>query len=220
VKMALDWLIIANGERISPLYLETLAVNKQIMVLDGAMDEMLCDLLEPHVVLGDFDSISTDLMNRKKALSECIFVHAPDQNASDLEKALSFVLEYQPRSIVICQATGLRLDHTLYNLRLLKRFHGKCAQLSLVTEIEKIVFLKDESVSLSVKDKQPLALMAFPKAVVTSSGLEYDMDRYLLAFAESESTSNSIVASEAVIDVDGEALLIMSHETDNKRLYV
>ena len=212
-------MIIADGEAISLSKLQELATDKTVMVLDGAYHQIHDTGMRIDYLLGDFDSITPELLKAARDQGTEV-IHTPDQDFTDLEKAIQYCQNNDMQEIDIAAATGLRLDHTLYNLRLLKRFHGKCAQLSLVTEIEKIVFLKDESVSLSVKDKQPLALMAFPKAVVTSSGLEYDMDRYLLAFAESESTSNSIVASEAVIDVDGEALLIMSHETDNKRLYV
>ncbi len=212
-----DWLIIANGERLSIEKLQLLAQNKQIVVLDGALSQALYDFITPHFVLGDFDSIDTALLESLKQQPKISLIHAPDQSATDLEKALQYIVQYQPNSVTICQATGLRLDHTLHNLRLLKRYHGVCNRLLMLTEIEKIVFLKDQSVSLSVNSQQSLALMAFPKAIVTSHGLEYDMQDYLLEFAECESTSNSVLASGATIDVDGDALLIVSHETELQR---
>ena len=213
---AKDWLIVANGEPISASKLIALAKNKRTVILDGALNDVIGMLL-PAVVLGDFDSISPDLLLTLEDSESTILIHAPDPNATDLEKALRYVISFEPKSIHICQATGRRLDHTLYNLRLLKKFHDQCREIFIISDTEKMVYLQNESVTVSAESPQPLALLSFPEAYVTSHGLQYDMDDYQLAFAKQESVSNTLLNQQATIDVKGDALLIVSHETTLQR---
>jgi len=208
-----NWLVIANGKTLSKRQLQQLAVQKSIMVLDGAWMRVKDWPINVDIVLGDFDSIDQRELSRRHAAN---FIHTPDQSRSDLEKALLYLIPLKPDSVTLCQATGLRMDHTLFNLRLLKRFHQDFQSLYLVTETEKIYFLRDQHVRIQVAEKQPLALMAFPEAIINSVGLEYDMKDYPLTFAYQESISNAVVAQLADIDVKGEALLITSHASELK----
>lgn len=211
-----DWLIIANGAPLEWSQLINLAHNKLVLVLDGAINASYSQFLEClkiRLVLGDFDSIDKTILQALKDQKHIRLIHTPDQNATDLEKGIRHLLSLAASSITICQATGYRLDHTLYNLRLLKRFALQREKIRLVTETEVSVFLKDESVSLTVEGEQPVALLAFPAGEVTSNGLKYDMTNFPLIFAKQESTSNTIVAQHAEIEVKGEALLIINHAT-------
>ena len=207
-----DWLIIANGEPLPKSQLKALAKNKLIVVLDGAFNQLKA-LLAPDVVLGDFDSIDRDLYVSLQNSQKPLLFHTPDQDATDLEKALQYVITFKPKAIQICQATGLRLDHTLYNLRLLKKFHQRCRDIEIISSTEKIIFLKDETVTVSAEKSQPLAVMSFTEATVTSVGLAYDMDDMRLVFAEQESACNALADKKATIHVRGDVLLIVSHQT-------
>jgi thiamine pyrophosphokinase len=208
-----DWLIIANGEPLPIGQLLDLAKNKSVMMLDGAFKMPLLSYLKPDVVLGDFDS--GPITNEDKTIK---VVHTPDQDATDLEKGLKYLENLSVDTVTIANATGWRLDHTLYNLRLLKRFNEKFKSLILYTALEKVVYVADKSITLQAQNSQPVALLGFTEAIVNSSGLEYEMKNLSLRFGIQESTSNRLHSLTATLEIKGEVLLLISHETELKGL--
>lgn len=206
-----DWLVIANGEPLPISKLLDLAKGKAIMMLDGAFKIPLNTYLKPDVVLGDFDSGVVNMIN-----DSIIIIHVPDQNATDLEKGLFYLESLQARTVTIVNASGWRLDHTLYNLRLLKRFDGKFKRLIIFTALEKVLYVANKTVTLHAQSEQPLALLGFTKAAVNSLGLEYEMKNWSLSFGIQESISNKLISSIGKLEIKGNALLIISHETELK----
>lgn len=209
-----DWLIIANGPLLSEDILHKLLPMKKIIALDGAIIGCINRSIIPDIVLGDFDSIDRNIIESMEKKYNIQFIFLPDQETSDLDKGITYISQFKPRSVTICQAIGARLDHTLHNLRLLKRLYSKVKNMHIITETEKMVFIKDKTVLIHAEDIEPVALMSFPKATVSSKGLKYDMDNYVLEFAKRESTSNHLINASARITVNGEALLIISHNTE------
>lgn len=209
-----NWLIIANGEPLSESKTRALAKNKLVIALDGALSVCLNYEIIPTLCIGDFDSVDKKIVSFAKADPTIEFIHNPCQNSTDLEKALNYLVELHPETITICHATGWRLDHSLYNLRLLKRFHEQFKQLSLITEYEKVYFVKNQTLELHGAIDAPVALLSFPNARITSSGLKYDMVHYELKYGISESTSNSLATKHARIEVIGEALLLIDHDIE------
>lgn len=209
-----DWLIIANGLTLSPKQLKALPKNNKIIALDGAALPCIRDGIIPDVVLGDFDSLDRSLIDGLAKKHDIEFAYLPDQNSTDLEKSFYYILNYKPKSVSICQATGLRLDHTIHNVRLLRRIYSKISDVTIYTEMEKVRFIKDKTIIISAEHEEPMAVLAFPEATVTSKGLKFDMDNTLLKFSERESTSNHLANNSARIKIKGEALLIISHGTE------
>lgn len=209
-----NWLIIANGEVIAKSRLLKFAHNSKVIALDGAAVVCVEKQVIPDIILGDFDSVDNVFLDNIAKQHNVQIIHEPCQNTTDLEKGLNFVAKYSPKKVIVCQALGLRLDHTIHNLRLLKRkYHpGFCT--TLMSATEKIIYIKDKTVVLSVENTEPFAVLAFPKAKVNSCGLKYDMSELTLEFAKRESTSNHIIKKTAKLIIEGEVILIMSHGTE------
>jgi len=209
-----DWLIIANGATLSTKQLKSFQKSKKIIALDGAALPCIREGIIPDIVLGDFDSLDRSLIDRLAKKYDIEFIYLPDQNSTDLEKSFYYILDYKPKSISVCQATGLRLDHSIHNLRLLRRIHSQISDVTIYTEMEKVQFIRDKTIIISAEHNEPIALLAFPEAIVTSKGLKFDMNNTLLKFAERESTSNHLVNGSARIKIKGEILLIISSGTE------
>lgn len=202
-----DWLLIADGEPLSSDKLKQLAHNKKIMVLDGAYEYIRDIGIAIDVLLGDFDSINPeDLAHARKVIKKVI--DAPDQNKTDLEKGLEYIDNLHPNSIVICAAIGLRLQHTIYNLRLLKKYYRPERPLTLISAIEIIHYYQNTEITLSGKINDSIGLLGFPYAIVTTSGLKWDMRDQALAFEKSSSVLNVLMKEEATIKISGDALVI------------
>ncbi|HVY53712.1 MAG TPA: thiamine diphosphokinase [Gammaproteobacteria bacterium] len=202
------WLVIAHGEPVPEEMLLKFAKEKSIMVLDGAYSSKLEKFFKPNIVLGDFDH-----PHEMPSDSAIKIVHVPDQDATDLEKGLLYLAELKAEAVTLVNATGWRLDHTLYNLRLLKRFHRQFKSLKLMTALEQVFYVENTHIELTAMMTEPLALLSFPQAVITSKGLQYDMNALKLEFGLQESTSNHLLAGTAHIEIDGGALLLVSHGT-------
>lgn len=208
-----DWLVIADGEALSKNKLEVLSVNKKVLVLDGAYKIIKKYGLDFDFLLGDLDSVDLiDLENLKIKNPEKI-IHTPDQNKTDLDKGLEFIFDFQPRNILITGAIGLRLQHSLYNLRALKKyfnvFNKLSCPLNMVSEKEQINYYENTEINIPGELNQNIAILGFPKGLVTSDGLKYELENYELDFEKANSVSNCFNKNCVRLKITGAVLIIL-----------
>lgn len=106
-------LLIGNGETLPSGFLCALAQKaNSILAADGGADRALAAGVTPDAVIGDLDSVSP---SARKTLGEnkCIFVN--NQNNTDLEKALDYLVRHGCKKCLVCGFAGGRLDFTLGN---------------------------------------------------------------------------------------------------------
>ena len=128
-------LIIANGASCQPELLgQLLEWSPLVVVLDSAIERVMHLDIKIDVLLGDFDrDFDPEIYKTKQYPLE--IVHTPDQNKTDLEKALDYLIERKIPSVNIVWATGKRADHTITNLTNIVRYR----------DLIKIVILDDHS---------------------------------------------------------------------------
>jgi thiamine pyrophosphokinase len=118
-------LIIANGESCSfELVGQLLEWSPLVVVLDSAIDRVLDLGIKVDVLLGDFDRD----FQAKKYLEKQFpleIIHAPDQEKTDLEKALNYLIDRGFPAANIVWATGKRADHTMTNLTNIVQYRNK-----------------------------------------------------------------------------------------------
>lgn len=73
----------------------------------------------PDIVIGDLDSFHYANHEGMNVL------HDPDQETNDLEKALAYALTKGATDCVVLGTLGKRIDHTVKNLSVLKKFNKK-----------------------------------------------------------------------------------------------
>lgn len=203
------WLIVANGDPLPASLLLRLARGKSIIALDSAYHHLQKCAITPHVLLGDFDSIEPSLLASAKADPQLLVQHTPDQNKTDLDKGILHALDHNAQSITICSAIGNRLDHSLFNIRLLKRYHHHPCAFTLYSSHERIVYLEDESITLSGCIGQQIGILGAPEGILTSSGLKYDATQLPLRFADSSAICNHFAADRVTLEVQGGVLCIV-----------
>jgi len=115
-------LIIANGECCSmDLLGQMLEWSPTVIVLDGAVHRFEPLGIKMDVLLGDFDG-NINLEEIEQRQQPIKVIHTPDQNATDLEKAILWLIEEGYPSANIAWATGLRADHTVNNMMSLFKY--------------------------------------------------------------------------------------------------
>ncbi len=170
----MSYLLVANGEPPSEELLQALLkTHTSLVAVDGGLNTCLRFGLEPNMIIGDFDSISD--ADRKK-WSHIPQIHTPDQNKSDLEKALTYLFEQGaqkiPQKITVCAATGARLDHTLANICLLLRYPEI---VKFESDLE-ICFALPKSVHLECQIGQTLSLIPMSDcSQIYTQGLKWEL---------------------------------------------
>lgn len=206
-------LIIANGEACSFNLMEQLLEwSPYVIVLDGAIDRVLELNIKIDALLGDFDRIDPHNSNLEKIQFPVEVVHTPDQNKTDLEKAIDFLIEKGFPAANIIWATGWRADHTLANLSILIKYTNKI----------KLVMLDDYSVIYPIAPKPfvftkwflsgtPLSLMPIGTASkISTKNLKYNLQNEDLILGKRNGNSNE-VESDGIVEISFEKgeLLIM-----------
>jgi thiamine pyrophosphokinase len=123
-------LLIANGESCSEELLgQLLEWSPVVVVLDRAIWRVLDLGIKVDVLLGDFDeqadgsTLDLDLIRREQY--PLTVIHAPDQNKTDLEKGIEYLIEKGHSAVNIVWATGRRADHSLTNMTNIVRYKNQ-----------------------------------------------------------------------------------------------
>lgn len=219
---SIDWLIVADGPVVSKDQIVNAAEGRQVVALDGAVNAMQDFGIYPNIILGDFDNIRdpdfwgiketfekiTESSEPYQGLFNTLIVPAKDQDFTDLEKGIIFCDLNGAESIVILNAVGGRMDHTLGNIGFLKKYDKKGRSICIVTESQKIEFVRDGATEIRGNVGDYCAVMGYPEATMTTSGLKYNCQDYSLILGMQESVCNSLAEPIAKVTIQGEALVI------------
>jgi thiamine pyrophosphokinase len=111
-------LIIANGQICSFEFLESLMQwSPLIVALDGAYLQLKEMEIKPDIVIGDMDSI-----NHVEIDSDVQVIRDPNQENTDLEKAIEYLIKQGYKDINVVGAFGKRIDHSMNNFLLFCKY--------------------------------------------------------------------------------------------------
>ena len=202
-------LIIANGQSCSfELMGQLLEWSPVVMVLDGASHRVLELGIKLDIVLGDFDKIENwdELLANQQPVE---VVHTPDQNKTDLEKGLDFLIAKGHKAVNILWATGKRADHHINNLSTLAKYKDQIT----------IVMLDDHSRIFNLPNQftkwypanQNISLIPLGSVFgLTTKGLTYNLQNEDLHLGIRTSSSNKTEADGLIeIKFDSGNLLLM-----------
>lgn len=202
-------LIIANGEECSQEILgELLEWSPFVVVLDGAIQKVLDYGIKVDVLLGDFDR-NIDLEEIQAQQSDIQIIHTPDQNKTDLEKAIDYLIEKGHKAANIVWATGKRADHSITNMTNLVRYKSQI-KVVMIDNYSKI-FPINKSFEKWYAQGTPISLIpvGFCEGISTS-GLKYNIDNESLTIGFRSGNSNEAMADGFVkISFEAGELLLM-----------
>ena len=116
--------------------------ERLLVVVDGALETTHRLGLEPDYIVGDFDTVNTELL--KYYSPDKILRHQPEKDQTDTELAVETALENGCTSIEFYGATGSRLDHSLANVFLLQSLLKKGIDASILDEENKLYLKQKE----------------------------------------------------------------------------
>jgi len=202
-------LIIANGAACSQdLLNQLLEWSPYIVVLDQAIERVIELNIKVDVVIGDFDRNfdPTAYLAKQYPLE---IIHCPDQETTDLEKALDFLLTKGIKAANVIWATGKRADHTFTNITTLVKYRDSM-KIVILDDYSKIFRLPNTYKKWYPKDTI-LSLIPVGKASsITTSNLNYPLSEEDLELGIRTGSSNS-VAKDGLVSITYETgdLLLM-----------
>ncbi len=202
-------LIIANGEMCSNELLgQLLEWSPYVLVLDGAITRVLELGIKIDALLGDFDSHH----HAREQLTEQMpveIIHTPDQDKTDLQKGIEFLIARGFTAANIIWATGRRADHNLTNVTDIVRYKTQI-NLVMYDDYSKIIPLpplfKKWYMAGTVLSLMPVGTVT---GIVTS-GLKYNLNNEELKIGYRSGSSNE-PAQEGTVTIayqSGDLLLM------------
>jgi len=181
-----------------------IAADKGLVVLDRLK-------ILPDMILGDFDSAGTDIINKYRSKSVPVMTYPSQKDKTDTELAFEWALEQNPSVIDLAGATGSRLDHTMANINLLLAALRKNVDAKILDPGNKI-YLKAGNFVIK-KDRQHgdfVSLLPFTYQVkgLKLRGFKYPLDGLTLTAGSSLGISNEIVEEEGRVEFDEGILLV------------
>lgn len=168
--------------------------------------------LHPEVIIGDFDSFTPN----GDELSE--IVTDPDQDTNDLEKALTYALKKGATAATVFGATGKRLDHTLKNLSVLKRFDHKFKSLIFRDRYADIFLVQSPfQAELPIHTSVSLYPLSGMVSGITTRGFRYSLTNEVLENGVRDGTSNETIKNRVEIEFEkGDLLMFINHKTEEE----
>lgn len=242
------YLIVGNGPFLAKSIIKEAAEDACIVALDGAANKLRRLGIQPDIILGDFDSIyedkSAEIWGISKPLyvtnklfskpylgsNKILIVPAGNQNYTDLQKALKFVMYYADKydfvlaqSVHITCATGGRIDHDQANLRTLHSEHSQSCPIYLHNEHQTITFASNQRITISGNHLDLCGIFGMPvgSMSVVDGELEYGSKTPYELSPLKYSSSNRLIGDKGVvIDITGDALIVNPPLLKSQRIFM
>jgi len=206
--------IFLNGVFPHRRIINTFSDNKDyIIAADGAANNLKKINIIPDLILGDLDSIKRDVI-KYYTNKDVPIIKFTEQETTDFEKALNFVLKSGIKEIFIFGFTSLRTDHSLNNFSVLKRYRNK-AEIKFIDDEFIIEFIKKD-IKFKYRTGNVISLLPFPSAYgIITKGLKYPLNNESLILGKREGTLNESSGREIRISIKkGDLILFRKHFLD------
>ena len=185
-----------------------------IIAVDGGLHCFEDEYFSPTMIVGDFDSVHSDLLAHYQDTSnrpEIIKLN-PVKDMSDTQAAVDIAIERGVTEVVLLGVTGTRIDHMYANLQLLVRMERNSVKGVIVDTHNRIrVITKSFRIKRSEQYGKYVSFLPFngPVTGVSLQGVKYPLTDYTMPVGDSIGVSNEISGEEAVINIASGILLMI-----------
>lgn len=205
-------LIISNGELKNIDITDYFRNANMVICADGGARHLFNKGLTPDIIIGDLDSLDTDILKHFRELEVKFQKHPTHKDKSDTELAIEFAIEKGANDIVLLGATGNRLDHSMANIMLLYRLLNKNINVVIIDSHNE-VFITKNILRLNNEESCFVSVIPLTDSKVTLKGFEYDTDSVEFNLGSTLGISNVIKDKEGLIEIEsGICLVIRSRD--------
>ena len=208
-------LVILDGYQLNKDYLNFFWKKCDLCIcVDGSYHWVKEHNLDPDIVIGDLDAFQS-IPNSPKTK----FIKLEDQNTTDAEKALVYLLENSIFRVKIIGLVGSRVDHLFWNLNLIKKYQKKFQKINCFSPTEKIILTNDKQKKFVLPLGTRISLFPFYGNIknISSCGLKYEIQEKNLSLAGLVSISNENIQKNVFLSWDkGDLLILIEQEFQTK----
>jgi len=213
-------IIIANGQIHDGDFHQSLVAPTDLVICaDGGASNALALGLQPQVVIGDQDSLDSNLQAQLEADGCQVLAHPTRKDETDLELALYYALEHGVDEILILGALGGRIDQTLANVLLLALPELRYVKAKILGGRQEISLISGEAI-IEGQVGDTLSLLPLTEEVtgIYTEGLEYPLENGALHLGPSRGVSNVLTSPQARVRIgQGLLLAVMIHHSERRR---
>ncbi len=187
--------------------------GQNIIAGDRGLEALYQLKIIPNHVVGDFDSVSPEILEFYKKQSQIIFhtFHAEKDN-TDTDIALQLAIRLKSSKITIMGALGKRMDHAIANIHILKDALEANIPCQMIDEHNRI-YLINKEMTLE-KEKvygKYVSLIPLTSTVegLSLTGFKYPLKDYTLPIGTSLGISNEIIGDTAHIQMKNGILIVI-----------
>lgn len=173
-----------------------------IIAADGAANRLLALGIRPQLITGDLDSVQPSILKSHR------FLHLADQNETDYQKTMSYLKENDLLPAIVLGVNGGCLDHILNNINIF--METNC--LLYAPPIQGFVLNEKSNVTYVLPPQTKMSLIGIPNAVISSKGLQWELNHSPLSFPGKTSCSNRTRGSEMALEVHQGSVLVLIYE--------
>ena len=205
--------IFANGKLTeTQTVVSTSAQADLIIAVDGGANHCAYLGISPQILLGDLDSIDTDILLEFQKKDVTISRFPVDKDKTDLELALDLAKEKQATQVTIFAALGGRWDMSLANLLLLAAPDYAAMEITIMDSETTIQVVRGESettIAAPLGTTTSLIPLGGDAEGVTVSGFKYPLPNAVLHHTSTRGLSNVVLDQPAKIHLKKGVMLIV-----------
>lgn len=186
--------------------------------VDRGVYHLLKRNITPKIAFGDFDSVSPEeLVFIEDHVTE-LKKYKPEKDETDMELALNWALDQNPRIIRLFGATGGRIDHLFANVHLLlNQFKAnKAANICLIDKYN-IIFIKEPG-SYPIEKMNTKKYISFVPLTLkvrnlTLEGFKFPLKNHHISLGSTLCISNELISDYGTFSFsEGILIVIRSHD--------
>lgn len=203
-----DAVILAAGSYPShKIPIDILRRAKYVCCCDSSAEEYIRRGLTPNAIVGDGDSLPSELKLRYKDILHIV----SEQEDNDLTKATRHCIGHGFNSIAYIGATGKREDHTLGNISLMANYQ-RTFGLHPVMFTDHGFFLPSTGrIEVSTRVGQQISVFNLTAKSICSEGLRWPAYTFDELW---QGTLNEATTDTVIIESDGVVLIFVNYNTD------
>ncbi|MCX6138611.1 MAG: thiamine diphosphokinase [Ignavibacteriales bacterium] len=207
-------LVICNGNPPSQRVAAQCTSGRPFIVCaDGGANVAMRLGIRPDVIIGDCDSV---LPQTRTKFARVPLVQIDEQESTDLEKALDYLLKKKFRWATVLGATGKRTDHAFANLSILAKYQ-KRLNIRFIDDDGEIFPLPRRSTLIVARDTTISLLPLGRCGGITTRGLKYPLRNETLEPGVREGVSNEAIEETVQINYRTGHLLIFVRTKKRRR---
>lgn len=187
--------------------------KQNIIAVDKGLEKLSKLNIRPTHVVGDFDSISKEILEQYQDNKQIIFhKYNPEKDNTDTDIAIQLAIQLQSSNIIILGALGKRMDHSLANIHILKYALDAKIPCQIVDNYNRIYLIGDKHTLYKNKTYgKYISLIPLTSRVegITLKGFKYPLTNYSMPIGLSLGISNEIIEETATIEIKKGVLIVI-----------